>query len=525
MAMWKKDQPMTAAQRRLVRDMHQKLCAEAGISDRTENVRAWHFQNCKGALYKTMLGDNPPKRKFVEGHSIYQWLPGGENEDPELVRLLEQDDLEGFKERMRALFREGRGREAPGTWGQAHINQPATKESKRTPYVTQIGHLFFAKKGDLVVMTSSGEYGDPDLQRENTLYNVGVMTTDHVTWMTPKEMGVRQALPQTGGSVKLDGNSLDWRKIDTEGGQRVLQGDSAVREVNWLYEGKLYDCSVKARKYVSKLAITTILPMKRFANVMELVKKGSPISRKPAPPPPRAPRRAPPPPQAPRRSPPKRQRPAGGARICVGAVVDAKLDAWPGEKKRHGSKFRARGTVRAQGTTDELDDDCPEELRKGRVWRVHYDDDDEIFPTPESCLFFVAPPRPTPDAPAAPATPDADRAAGAPVTPDGDDDEPEYIGTRRSKKRARRGSSLRDLKEEGQAKALKVLERVKEEKSAAEDARDIARGERDIAQDTLEPMTLTVNALQTQVDDALALALAHGADPAAVDAIRNRPRV
>ena len=128
----------------------------------------------------------------------------------------------------------------------------------------------------------------------------------------------------------------------------MLQGDSAVREVNWLYEGKLYDCSDKARKYVSKLAITTILPMLQFANVLELVKKGSPISRKPAPPPPRAPRRAPPPPQAPRRSPPKRQRPAGGARICVGAVVDAKLDAWPGEKKRHGSKFRARGTVRAR---------------------------------------------------------------------------------------------------------------------------------------------------------------------------------
>ena len=494
--------------------MHQKLCAEAGISDRTEEVRAWHFQNCKGALYKTMLGDNPPKRKFVEGHSIYQWLPGGENEDPELVRLLEQDDLEGFKERMRALFRDGRGREAPGTWGQQAINQPEYKESKRTPYITQIGHLFFAKKGDLVVMTSSGKYGDPGLQRENTEYVVGVMTTEKVAWMTPKEMGVRQALPQTGGSVKLDGNSLDWREIDMEGGQRVLQGDRAVREVNWLYEGKLYDCSVKARKYVSRLAITTILPMLQLANVLELVKEGSPIARKPAPPPPRAPRRAPPP----------RPQPVSGARICVGAIVKATLHAWPGELKRLGSKFRARGRVVEQGTADELDDDCPEELRKGRVWHVHYDDDDEIFPTPESCLFFVAPPRPPPDARAAPATPDADRAAGAPVTPDDDDDEPEYIGTR-SKKRARRGSTLRDLKEEGQAKALKLLGQVKKEKSAAEDARDIAQGERDIAQDTLEPMTLTVNALQTQVDDALALALAHGADPAAVDAIRNRPRV
>ena len=93
---WRKDQPMTAAQWRLAREMHQKLCADAGISDEREEFRAWHFQNCKGALYKTMLGDNPPKRKFVEGHSIYQWLPGGENEDPELVHLLEQDDLEGF---------------------------------------------------------------------------------------------------------------------------------------------------------------------------------------------------------------------------------------------------------------------------------------------------------------------------------------------------------------------------------------------------------------------------------------------
>ena len=123
---------MTAAQRSLVRDMHQKLCAEAGISGR-EEVRAWHFQNCKGALYKTMLGDNPPKRKFVEGHSIYQWLPGGENEDPELVRLLELGDLEGFRERLRALPRDGVA--GAGTWGQQAINQPARED--RRPYITQ----------------------------------------------------------------------------------------------------------------------------------------------------------------------------------------------------------------------------------------------------------------------------------------------------------------------------------------------------------------------------------------------------
>ena len=115
--------------------------------------------------------------------------------------------------------------------------------------------------------------------------------------------------------------------------------------------------------------------------------------------------------------------------------------------------------------------------------------------------------------------PRAIQVVGAPVTPE---DEPEFIETRGSKKRARPASTLRDSQEEEQAKALKE---VKKEKIDAENARDIAQGERDIAQDTLEPMTLTVNALQTQVDDALALALAHGADPAAVDAIRNRPRV
>ena len=518
MAMWKKDQPMTAARWRLVRDMHQTLCAEADIIDGREEFRVWYMQNCNGSLYHAMLGDNPSEEEgYVEAHSIYRWLPGGQNEDAELVRLLAQGDLEGFKERMRALFRDGRGREAPGTWGQADINQPATKESKRAPYVRQIAYLFLeAKKGDIVVMTSSGKYGDPDLQYKNTLYDIGVFTTDQVKWMTPEEMGAKRAGPLSGASEKK-GNSMEicWKDVHVNArGERVLQGDSATRPVFWCRERKLYACSEGAIGYVNSVGMTTMQPMLQLGHVLELFKKGSPIARKPAPPPPRAPRRALPP----------RPQPVSGARICVGAIVKATLHAWPGELKRLGSKFRARGRVVEQGTADELDDDCPEELRKGRVWHVYYDVDKEVFPTPECCLSFVAPPRPPPVGPAAPATPDADRAAGAPVPPDDDDDEPEYIGTR-SKKRARRGSTLRDLKEEGQAKALKVLERVKEEKSAAEDARDIAQGERDIAQDTLEPMTLTVNALQTQVDDALALALAHGADPAAVDAIRNRPRV
>ena len=209
MAMWKKDQPMTAARWRLVRDMHQTLCAEADIIDGREEFRVWYMQNCNGSLYHAMLGDNPSEEEgYVEAHSIYRWLPGGQNEDAELVRLLAQDDLEGFKERMRALFRDGRGREAPGTWGQADINQPATKESKRTPYVRQIAYLFLeAKKGDIVVMTSSGKYGDPDLQYKNALYDIGVFTTDQVKWMTPEGMGAKRAASQSGASEKK-GNSM-----------------------------------------------------------------------------------------------------------------------------------------------------------------------------------------------------------------------------------------------------------------------------------------------------------------------------
>ena len=114
--------------------------------------------------------------------------------------------------------------------------------------------------------------------------------------------------------------------------------------------------------------------------------------------------------------------------------------AWRIEETR--IEFRARGRVVEQGTADELDDDCPEELRKGRVWRVHYDDDKDVFPTPESCLFFVAPPRPPPDAPAAPATPDADRAPGAPVTPEDEDGPPSSSAARCG--RAAGLKSLRD---------------------------------------------------------------------------------
>lgn len=75
----------------------------------------------------------------------------------------------------------------------------------------------------------------------------------------------------------------------------------------------------------------------------------------------------------------------------------------------------------------------------------------------------------------------------------------------------KRASQLRDLRDKEQAATLKRA-RVKQE--GAEEARDDA-------QDLVNPLTLTVDKLQTKLDKALALASAHGADPAVVNAIRD----
>ena len=78
---------MTAARWRLVRDMHRTLCAEADIIDRREEFRVWYMQNCNGSLYHAMLGDNPSEEEgYVEAHSIYRWLPGGQNEQFEQLK-------------------------------------------------------------------------------------------------------------------------------------------------------------------------------------------------------------------------------------------------------------------------------------------------------------------------------------------------------------------------------------------------------------------------------------------------------
>ena len=493
------------AAERAVRGAQATLLAAADIGSQPAKLQIWGCQNWKGAGWPVMRGDNPLGESSIEAHGVQPWLPGGSAADDELVRLQRLGDAAGFAARIKELYKTERRFEAPGLWGRFN-------ESRVSPTpVGQLSTLFVdAKKGDLVMMTSSGKHGDPELQVENTRYVIGVFTTDPVpegiVWRTPEEMGVHQAVYAPGELEKHCREratedyfkDVEVRKEADGRFTRVLEGPLATRPVHWLLAGRLYDLSKKDRKYLSAAGVKTIAPMYNYSVVKALIDKGSRIvgaeavgkrirvwwpsedkwfggevasfdgrkhgvryddgdedeidlanhkfeivetaasahdaasdpeeapetASQPAPPPPRPPRRAPPPsPRAPRRAPPPRPQPAG-ARIRVGAIVKATLHAWPRELKKHGPRFRARGRVVEQGTTDELDDDCPEELRKGRVWHVHYDVDKEVFPTPECCLSVVAPPRPPPDARAAPATPDADRAPGAPVTPEDEDGPP-----------------------------------------------------------------------------------------------------
>ena len=131
--------------------------------------------------------------------------------------------------------------------------------------------------------------------------------------------------------------------------------------------------------------------------------------------------------------------------------------------------------------------------------------------------------------------PRAIQVVGAPVTPE-DDDEPEFIETRGPKKRARQSSTLRDFRDEEQAKEHK---KVKEEKSEAQElanqlvlSENNKMSEIDELRRTVSERDSRIEALEAearekdatiaelrgrmgQLDNALA----------AVDAIRNRPRV
>jgi hypothetical protein len=127
----------------------------------------------------------------------------------------------------------------------------------------------------------------------------------------------------------------------------------------------------------------------------------------PAPAPPaQAPPIAPPPPTsgdsapAPRAEPaaaPEPPPPPPGGRICVGAVVEARPDAWGAAYSGAvGATKRYRGTVVGPGVEGDLPADCRRPTPGERVWLVRYNEDRKIWATPEGFLSFVAPPKTAP---------------------------------------------------------------------------------------------------------------------------------
>ena len=142
------------AAERAVREAQATLLAAADIDRQPAELQVWECQNWKGAGWEVMRGVNPENAPSIEAHGVQPWLPGGSAADDELVRLQRLGDAAGFAARIKELYKTERRFEAPGLWGRFN-------ESRVSPTpVGQLSTLFVdAKKGDLVMMTSSGKHG------------------------------------------------------------------------------------------------------------------------------------------------------------------------------------------------------------------------------------------------------------------------------------------------------------------------------------------------------------------------------
>ena len=97
----------------------------------------WYFNNWQGNGWRWFL-----KYGIVEAWGAANWLPGGANEDPELRQFQEARDVVEFKERAKEL---------------AKTNIPNAEYKTK---IDQVANVFCKmKRGDIVVMTSNGKYG------------------------------------------------------------------------------------------------------------------------------------------------------------------------------------------------------------------------------------------------------------------------------------------------------------------------------------------------------------------------------
>ena len=164
-----------------------------------------------------------------------------------LTSLLHAGDKDGFTERLKKLIEEGRYREAPGSWGR----EEAWKGDVVSRKVQQLVLLFFAKKGDVVIMTSSGTLAPKDMTAERARFVIGILHTEPVFhWMDPDEIGAK--LAKAPGKLK-DGAM----KQERDGSYtRLMPGRIAVRPVTWLRAGLCYDLDKvdkEVRPYFGKI--------------------------------------------------------------------------------------------------------------------------------------------------------------------------------------------------------------------------------------------------------------------------------
>ena len=194
----KPKEPAKEAERRL-KEKLKVLRGEAGIKRGNGIPMALHCQNWKGAGWEAFQGDNKANLSFVEAYGMLPCLPGGAKPDDErgpasarlsrleeewmvwrltwcfgrLTRLFDAGDKEAFTERITSLLKDGAWRDAPGAWSDEGSWSPKDISS----CVRQMVVLFFAKKGDLVIMTSSGQKAHDNLNNENARFAIGLLNT------------------------------------------------------------------------------------------------------------------------------------------------------------------------------------------------------------------------------------------------------------------------------------------------------------------------------------------------------------
>ena len=230
-----------AAEIKRSRAISARLCKDAGLPA-AKGEDAFHVQNWGGAGWLSQKGDNERQVQFVEAFGIYPCLPGGRKADPELVRLHKDDDRDGFRSRFRELLKDGCHRDAPGAWGREDL-----KPGDINTRASQMSLLFFAKRGDVVIMTSSGRYATDELTGSNARFAIGVFSDEpRFEWMAPEDIGA------------VRGADAGYKQKRGGGWTRKLAGPLAVRRVTWVREGRYWDVDDVVRKYFNQIVQPTV---------------------------------------------------------------------------------------------------------------------------------------------------------------------------------------------------------------------------------------------------------------------------